>query len=91
MMILLYLIVLAGCAFGGMQFVLVLGAAESAPQQAAGAAMALGWAILPYVAVRAIDRMVASHRQAQTVELLRGLRSDLKPAPLPVRNDPPIA
>lgn len=91
MIIFLYILVLAGCAIGGFQFLLALAAAESAPQQAAGAAMALGWAVLPYVFVRAIDRMVASERQAQTNELLRGLRADLKPAPLPVRNDPPLA
>lgn len=88
MTILIYLVVLAGCVMGGMQFLLVLGAAESAPQQAAGAAVALGWVVIPYVAARAIDRMIASQRQAEMLAALRALKGA---APLPVRNDPPVA
>lgn len=30
-------------------------AAQSAPQQAAGAAMALGWAVIPYCLARCVD------------------------------------
>jgi len=91
MIILLYIVVLIGCAIGGLQFLQSLAMAESAPQQAAGAAMALGWAILPYVFVRAIDRMVASWRQQSMLLELRALRAELKPPALPGRHEPPPA
>jgi predicted nucleic acid-binding Zn-ribbon protein len=41
--------------YGFAQFIFTLGAAESAPQQAAGAAMAVCWAVIPYCFARAIQ------------------------------------
>lgn len=41
--------------YGFAQFIFSLGAAESAPQQAAGAAMAACWAVIPYCFARAIQ------------------------------------
>ena len=36
-------------------FASALGRAESAPQQAAAAAMTLGWVVIPYVFTRALE------------------------------------
>ena len=41
--------------YGFAQFLFTLDAAESAPQQAAGAAMAACWAVIPYCFARAIQ------------------------------------
>lgn len=49
--------VLGGTLIGGFQLLGTL-AATSAPQQAAGAAMAAAWAIIPYVFARACDELL---------------------------------
>ena len=48
---LFYALTVLGTLIGGYEF-LLLSNAESAPQQAAGAAMAIGWALIPYVLAR---------------------------------------
>jgi hypothetical protein len=47
-----------GATVGAAEFVAIVTAREiSAPQQAAGAAMACAWAIIPYVIARAISEI----------------------------------
>jgi len=46
-----------GTILGGLDFITTIGA-PGAPQQAAAAAMALCWAIFPYIFARAADEMV---------------------------------
>lgn len=47
----------AGVVLGILQMVTVGASASSAPQQAAGAAMAAAYAVIPYVAARAFDQI----------------------------------
>lgn len=49
----------AGC-WAGVELAHTITAAASAPQQAAGAAVACGWAIIPYVVARAWGELIAS-------------------------------
>lgn len=56
---LFYLFVLAGAIIGGLEFLGMMAAAASAPQQAAGAAMAVAWAVIPYAFARAFDEMIS--------------------------------
>jgi len=46
-----------GSLVGGVMFFFALLTSNGAPQQAAGAALALGFAVLPYVFARAFDEM----------------------------------
>jgi hypothetical protein len=55
--IFLWLLPIGGALAGALTFVEMYYLADSAPQQAAGAAMAATWAILPYVVARAGDRI----------------------------------
>lgn len=50
----------AAACWGGVELAHTLSAATSAPQQAAGAAVACGWAIIPYVVARAWGELIAS-------------------------------
>lgn len=52
-----YLLPALGAVIGGLEFVSGFAAARSAPQQAASAAMAVAWAVLPYVFARAMVEM----------------------------------
>jgi hypothetical protein len=54
---------IAGCLAGGSQL-LSLGSAQSAPQQAAAAAMAAAYAVVPYCLARAIGE-IARHARGQ--------------------------
>lgn len=49
---------LLGAGLGIIEFVGTLSGASSAPQQAAGAAMAVCWAVIPYVIARAVSEIV---------------------------------
>jgi hypothetical protein len=57
---LFYLFAFAGALIGALDFIGMIGIAESAPQQAAAAAMAMAWAVIPYVLARALEKMGAS-------------------------------
>ena len=46
-----------GSLIGGVEFFIVALGTKGAPQQAAGAAIAICWAVLPYVFARAIDEV----------------------------------
>ena len=52
-----YLLVIIGSLIGGWELLNTMAFAESAPQQGAGAAMALAWAVLPYCFARAVEKM----------------------------------
>jgi hypothetical protein len=51
----IWILPLLGSLIAGLEFFDSLISATSAPQQAAGAAMAMSWAVLPYVFARAAD------------------------------------
>lgn len=52
-----YILVIIGTLIGGYELLNTLAYAESAPQQAAGAAMAIAWATLPYCFARAVEKI----------------------------------
>lgn len=58
MRFLLWIPVLAGALLGLLQIFETHATADSAPQQAAGFCMALAYAVVPYVLVRAIEKMM---------------------------------
>lgn len=53
----LWILVAVCSVVGFCQGVLMVFGANSAPQQAAGAAMGIAWAVIPYCFVRAIQMM----------------------------------
>lgn len=55
-----WLLAAIGSIIGGFDFFVGLSMATGATQQAAGAAIALCWAVLPYVFARAIDEAMAN-------------------------------
>jgi hypothetical protein len=56
-----------GCAIGGLTFLSGVASAQGAPQQAAAAAMGVGWAILPYCFTRGLSEMCALWRAYRPV------------------------
>ena len=50
-----WIIAIIGSVFGGLTLLLTFMSADSAPQEAAGAALALGLAAIPYCFARAIS------------------------------------
>lgn len=58
-----YLLPILGSLIGGIQFFGTMLGASSAPQQAAGMAMAMGWCILPYVFARSLDELSKSDKK----------------------------
>lgn len=54
----LWLVVAACCLCGFYQAIVVVSHATSAPQQAAGAAMGIAWAVIPYCLVKAITSLL---------------------------------
>jgi len=59
-MILVWILVIVGTLIGAGDLLIVLTTSSSAPQQAAGAAMAVAWAALPYVFARACQALVGA-------------------------------
>lgn len=55
----------AVAAFSLLTFGSDLGRAESAPQQAAAAAMALAWVVMPYVLTRSIEGLFPPRAKAE--------------------------
>lgn len=58
-----WLLPILGAVLGSLVFLLTLGAARGAPQEAAGYAMAMAIAVIPYVLTRAIQFMTDSQVQ----------------------------
>jgi hypothetical protein len=54
----LWLFTLAGGLFGGLTLIVGLASANGAPQQAAAAGMALGYAVIPYCISRAVTEII---------------------------------
>lgn len=52
-----YLLAVAGTLIGGFTLFNTVMFADSAPQQSAGATMALAWAVVPYCFARAIEKL----------------------------------
>jgi hypothetical protein len=70
----LWILVILGVVAGTFQFIGVLSSTSvSAPQQAAGGAMAVAYAILPYCFVRAIQFMVESPSERELKRLNESL------------------
>lgn len=58
MKILFWVISLLGAIVGGGMLLIAVTSSNGAPQEAAGAAMACGFAIIPYVFARAVSELV---------------------------------
>ena len=77
---LIWIAPLLGAILGGIEL-LALGGAESAPQQAAGAAMACGYAVVPYVLARAIQALADAENHQRQMDLLAKIADGIgKPA-----------
>lgn len=74
--IIVWVATLLGAIIGGFQFLNAMLLATSAPQQAAGAAMALCWVVIPYVFSRAIEGMVNARWRIDMLEALGRLATD---------------
>ena len=53
----LWILVIIGSILGGLAFFIGLSAANSAPQEAAAAAIAVAFAVIPYCLARAVSEM----------------------------------
>lgn len=63
--VLLWLATIAGAVFGAVTFVSGMLTADSSPQQAAVAATAVAFGVIPYVAARALGEMLDVFRIRQ--------------------------
>ncbi len=61
----IWILPLVGSLIAGLEFFDSLISATSAPQQAAGAAMAMSWAVLPYVFARAAEGLFSDASAAR--------------------------
>jgi hypothetical protein len=69
---------LLGAAGGGITFMETLSGATGAPQQAAGAAMALAMAAIPYVIMRCFSTSLASVESSEMLDALKSQRDLLQ-------------
>jgi hypothetical protein len=67
-----WLCTLIGIAIGALQFAAVMVGSGGAPQQAAGAAMALCWAVIPYVFTRAVEGFYTSDWRSKMLKIAQG-------------------
>ena len=74
---------------GGLQFASAMLLSNGAPQQAAGAAMALCWAILPYIATRCLEGEVTARWRKDVLKALTALAVNKTAEPLPPLAPPP--
>lgn len=63
-----WVLTIIGSVIGGFFMVDALLVSTSAPQQGAAAAVAVGFAVLPYVFARACDQIVAIKREAAALD-----------------------
>lgn len=77
-----YVLVIVGSIIGGFTLLNAIALADSAPQQAAGAAMALAWGVLPYCFARAIEKLGQS-TFAETLDRYFERRQIQSPPPPP--------
>jgi hypothetical protein len=64
----LWIAVIVGCGLGFFTLLKVLFLADSAPQQAAGAGIALAYSIIPYCLIRAVQELQKSDEKTKTEE-----------------------
>lgn len=62
-MIVLWLVCILACLLAGAILFFTITSSEGAPQQAAGAAIACAFAIIPYVFARAFEKMPGPRRK----------------------------
>lgn len=78
--VVLWILCALGSVAGGFALLLALGAAKSAPQEAALAAMAAAFAVVPYVFARAVQMLVREgrdrERHRELLDALEKLRRD---------------
>ena len=70
----LWLLTLIGALFGGATILFTLAASSSAPQQAAGFAMACALAIVPYVFSKAVQGMVADSTSEEVDRIIAAIK-----------------
>jgi hypothetical protein len=78
-MVFFWAVSLLAAVAGGYELVETTMRATSAPQQAAGAALAVAIAVIPYVFTRCLDAIVASSWRDRVIEHLAALRKDSPP------------
>lgn len=71
----LFALPLIGSVIGGAVLILTLVGAQGAPQEAAGAAIAVALAVLPYVLCRSIQLMRQESRASATDRLIDAVRT----------------
>ena len=64
----LWIVAFLSAIFGAIEFMGNMSAAESAPQQAAGAAMALCYAVIPYCLARALQELSNLRETNETLD-----------------------
>lgn len=69
----LWILTLIGAAFGGFTVLVTLAASQSAPQEAAGFAMACALAVVPYVFTKAIEGMGSTTREEEADRIIAAL------------------
>lgn len=76
----LYIITIIGAVIGGFTFVANLGRAQSAPQEAALAAVSMAWVVIPYCLARAAQLFGQREREkdGNYKELLISIDASLK-------------
>lgn len=80
-----WIIAILGSLAGGLTLFSTMLNATGAPQQAAGAAMACAFAVVPYVLARSIDGATnLDEAKKQTALLAQIVRNMTQPAPPPV-------
>ena len=81
MTILFWVLAIIGVFVGAVEFVITLATAQSAPQQAAGAALAITYAVLPYCLARAVEGIAENGLEEQWTQtkLLASMANALSP------------
>lgn len=77
----LFFLPLIGSVIGGLILLFTVGGAKGAPQEAAGAAIAMAVAVLPYVLCRSVQLMAQESRNSATDRLIEALRESRGAAP----------
>ena len=74
-----WIITLLAACLAGFELFFTVGSANGAPQQAAGAAMAMAICVIPYVFTRACQAFTEMGRQRDMLKALSSMRLDNPP------------
>lgn len=77
-MVVFWVVTLLASCVAGYQLFETFASATSAPQQAAGAALAIAIAVIPYIFTRCLQSIRESDWHDETVKHLVGLREDFR-------------